>query len=271
MVGDLVGLSLGPGEGHAVVGGDHHQGVLELAALLQHGQHLLQVPVEVLDLESVVEHVGAHRLGVRPVRRHGVDVRRLPAWLAHPCAVLVGAVGFEAPVPEREGLTLGARIQEGCEVGRVVVVRDVLGGGRRLVLLVGRPRQLTRLSVDLPGPARSPALAGVAHVVAVVGQSLRPGPVLLREIRPVIRRRPELPGVPTGEDDRPGRGALGVRGVGASEQHPLPRHPIEARCAHPGRPVRTHVGVGDVVGHREEDVGRRLRLRLLGLAAGQHA
>ncbi len=74
VAGHFVLAALGPGERHAVVGGDDHDGVVQLPRLLQQLQHLAQMTVEVLDLEGVVEHVGAHGVVRGPVGRHPVNV-----------------------------------------------------------------------------------------------------------------------------------------------------------------------------------------------------
>src|SRR3954454_10712958 len=55
----LVDLPLHAGEGHAVVGRDEDQSVVELARLLQPVEDPAEVAVEPLDLEGVIEHVAA--------------------------------------------------------------------------------------------------------------------------------------------------------------------------------------------------------------------
>ena len=57
-----------------MVGGDEHQRVLEFALALQKIEDATQVGVEMLDLQCIVEQVGAYNLIVGKIARHFVDI-----------------------------------------------------------------------------------------------------------------------------------------------------------------------------------------------------
>ena len=83
VVGEFVFLSLDAGKGHAVVGGDEDERVLELAAFFEESEHALEMAVEMLDFEGVIEHVVANDFVVGPEGRNLVDIGSFPAavWL----------------------------------------------------------------------------------------------------------------------------------------------------------------------------------------------
>ena len=66
----IIETGLGTGEGHAVVAGDHHDGVVELASLFQGGDRAADHPVEMLDLHEVIEKVVPHNRMVWEDRWH---------------------------------------------------------------------------------------------------------------------------------------------------------------------------------------------------------
>jgi hypothetical protein len=130
--GDVVALSLRPGEGHAIVGGDDDKGVVQQSAALQLRQHAAEVGVEMLHLERVVEQIGPRLWSVGPMRRKRPDVVRDFAALGHAGAGFIGAMRLRAAVPEEPGGARRGRIEKIDKVGGVVVARDARGGGGAL-------------------------------------------------------------------------------------------------------------------------------------------
>src|ERR1043165_9181445 len=98
------------------------------------------MPVEMLDLKGVVEHVGAGGFVVGPIAGDVVDVGKFLAALGDAGAELVGAVRFDAAVPEGPGFARGGGVEEVDEVGGVVGVADAGGGRRRFAGVVGFAR-----------------------------------------------------------------------------------------------------------------------------------
>jgi len=270
VVREAVRLSLDPRKRHAVVGGYDHQGVGQLALLFQKGEHLPQVPVEILDFEGIVEHVGPHRVGVGPEGRDAINgLQSFPA-LAAPGPVLVAPMRFVSPIPEGEGLVGGFLVEKGFEVGRVVRPRHRRRRRLRRLLFVGLPGQMPRPALAARD-ARRPPLPGVADAVSVFGKRFGVGGECIGPVRPVVGCRAELPRVAPREKRRAGRGTLRIRRVGSGEEQPLFGDAVEGRRVDPVGAVRPKVGKRGIVRHGNEDV-RALRtqwFRLAPLASGR--
>ena len=215
------------------------------------------MPVEVFDLERVVEQVVAHRVVVRPVGGHAVDVAQLLPALRHTGAELVAAMRFNRAIPKRPRLVRRGGVEEVGEVRGVVVVADAGGGRWGFVRVERLAGHLPRLSQRVGRDAWPPALHRVADGPAVLRERLAPAFELRREVADVVRGLLELPGVAAREDARAGRRALGVRCEGAGEQDAFLRHAVEVRGLHPARAVSARVRA-PVVRDGEEDVRRAL-------------
>ena len=66
----VIEVGLGAREGHAVVGGNDDEGVVQLARLLQEGQYLADLAVKPFDGVVVVEQVAAYSLRIGQERRY---------------------------------------------------------------------------------------------------------------------------------------------------------------------------------------------------------
>ena len=251
----VVGMALVVGERHAVVGRDDDQRVVEQAALLQFREHPPEVPVEMLHLECIVEHIVADRLVVRPAGGHAVNVGQFLPALGDPRTEFIAPVRLMPAVPETPRFIPGRRIEEVREVRRVVVTGDVRRRWRGLPFIERPSGHLPVLAGGVLRDARPPALAGHAGEVALFPERLREGLELGREIAPVVGRGLELPRVAPRQEARPRGGALAVGGVRMGEEDPLARHAVQRRGLDPGTAVGAAVAVRPVVGHGEEDVG----------------
>ena len=212
--------------------------------------------VGVLDLVGVVEEVVPDRFVVGPVGGDAVDVGELLATLVHARLEFVVAVRLGRAIPETPGFALGCGFDEIDEIGRVVILRDTVGGGFELVLVVADPGDAAGFAVGIVGDPRSPSLAGDAHVPTLLHQDLGPAFELGGKHRHVVPRLLELPRMTSRQDDGPRGRALRHRCVGPSEEHPFLRDPVEARRLHPGRSISPRMGT-PVVRDGEEEVRRR--------------
>jgi len=256
----FVFLALDVRKGHAIVGGDDHECIVQQVLFFQQREHALQMRVEMLDLEGVVQQVRADGLIVRPLARDAIDLIEQLAPLLAARIELVTTVRLVPPVPEAERVALGPGGEEVGEVSRVVVATDRSGRGGQLAGLIRRARQMPRLAIPLARDARRPALAREADVIVLLAQHLGVGLELGGEIAPVIGRRFELPGVAPGQNAGPRRRALGVRRIRIGKEHPRASHAVERGRLHPGASVRAHMGPRGIVRNAEENVGPRPRL-----------
>ena len=206
VVGILEFLPLDSREGHAVVGRYDHERVVQFARIFQHGEHLLQVLVEVLDLEGVIEQVGADCFIVRPELVDLVDfVQFLPA-VPHSRSVLVAAVWFVATVPEAKRLSFRPIFQEKLEIGGVIAIGDSRGRRFGRLLLIGRAREASSFAVGVEGPARGPAFSRKSNVIVMLEERFGIGFELGGEQRPVVGCFFKLPGIATRKDAGTGGG-----------------------------------------------------------------
>ncbi len=270
MIGKLVFLPFDSRERHAVVRGDQDKRVVQLAALVEHREHAVEVRVEMLDLEGVIEDVVAHDFGVGPKGGKFLYFADVPAVLRRAGPVLVAAVRLEAAVPKAPRRAARLRIEKVAEVGGVVVAADARGGRGLLALREGRAGQLPGPAVAFANDAGRPALAGHAREVAVFGERLDIRRELFGKKRHMVARLFQLPSVAPGQDAGPRGRALGVGRIGPVKKHAFARHAVEARRIDPGRSVGAHVREGRVVGNGEEDI-RALLGRGEGLAAHPQA
>ena len=219
VIGVVVGITLVVRKRHAVVGGHDHDCIFEQAALFQLGQHPAQMLIEILHLERVIEHVVAHLLGIRPTRRHVIDVGELLAALGHPRTIFVTAMRLMAAIPKGPRFVFWSGVQEIIEIPRVIYRRYSFGwfGGKSL-RIEWLARHLTVFARGIGGNARTPALAGHSNKVTLLAQRLLVGLKLRRKNGPVIARRLELPRVAASDDARPRRRAFAARRVGLGEQ-----------------------------------------------------
>ena len=218
----LVRLPLHARERHAVIRRRHDQRVVELAGRLECRDDFAQMIVVMLHLDRIVEHVVADHLVVRPILWHTIDVRQFFSH-APPYPVLVPAVRLGGAKPKRPRLALGlaCSLKKIGKVTRIIVIG--YRTSRRLVLLLlpRRAGDLACLAVGVPCEARPPAFAGVTGGVAVGLQQLDPAAKLGREYCHVVAGILQLPRIATGQDDRAGWRALGVRSVGTLKQNTL--------------------------------------------------
>ena len=136
VVSYFVELAFHARKGHAIVRGDHDEGVVEFAAFFEDVEDLAQVFVEPFDFKGVVEHVVFDVFGCWPAGGYFVDVREGFSPEAHARAVFVAAVGFSAAIPEAEGLVVGFGIEKSREIGGVVYIGDAFCGGIEFVVVV---------------------------------------------------------------------------------------------------------------------------------------
>ena len=175
-----------------------------------------------LHLDRIVEHVVADHLVVRPILWHTIDVRQFFSH-APPYPVLVPAVRLSGAKPERPRLALGlaSSLEKLRKVARVIVVGDRPCRRLGLLLLPCRAGDLPGFAGGVPCEARPPAFAGVTGSVAVGLQQLDPSAILGREYCHMVAGMLQLPRIATGQDDRAGWPALGVRSVGTLKQNTL--------------------------------------------------
>ncbi len=249
----VVSVAFDAGEGHAVVGGDDDEGVIELAALFEFSDHETEVTVGVLHFEGVVEHVVADFFGVGPVGGHAVDVAEFFAAFVDAALVFVTAMGLGAAIPEAPGFAGFSGVEERVEIGSVIVVAHGFGRRWGFVLVEGFAGDEAGFAGGVVGDARAPAFAGDAHVPAFFGKDFGPAFEFGGEHGHVIAGFFELPSVAPGEHDGAGGGAFGDGGVGVFEEQPFFGDAVKGGCRNPrgaiGSCVRT-----PVVGDGEEDV-----------------
>ena len=120
----IVEAGLGSGKGHAVVAGNHHDGVVELASFLQGGDRAAYHRVEVFDLHEVIKQIVSDDGMVGKDRGHGDLVRVFSGSFSRaPFETAMGLVGSQ---PEAEGLVFVDLGEEILKVCRVVLVGHVL-------------------------------------------------------------------------------------------------------------------------------------------------
>ena len=149
------------------------------------------------------------------------------------------------------------------KVTRIIVIGYRTSRRLGLLLLPRSAGDLPGLAVGVPCEARPPAFAGVTGGVAVGLQQLDPAAKLGRENRHVVAGILQLPRIATGQDDRAGWRALGVRSVGTLKQNTLLGQAIKVGCAHPVASVHASMAKRPVVGDGEKNVRpvRRLAKR----------
>ena len=260
MVGVFVSIPFDAREGHPVVACDDDQGVVEFAAAFEFGEYPAQVAVGVLNFEGVVEQVVPHCLVIGPIPGHAIDVRRFLAAEASAATGLISTMRFNGASPEKPRLIGPSILQEGSEVGRVVVSRYSRGSrfGFRFVVDLAGIRAAFALGVE--HTAGSPDFAGRGVEVAAGGQGLGEDAVFWREDTLMVSGGPQLPRVAPGHDRRARRGALRGRCVGVGVEQAFARDAIEVRRLNPGATIRTGMTVAPVVHDEEEDI-RTLRFR----------
>ena len=114
-------------------------------------------------------------------------------------------------------------------------------------LPLGRP-----LRADVPQAPLAEAPGGVA----LLPEQLGDGGLLVGQRDPAgvpPERHPAH--VLAGHQDRSSRGADGAAGVGLGEADPLGRQPVQVGGGDGRSPVASQIGVAQVVGHHEDDVG----------------
>ena len=115
----LVNGCFGPRKEEAVVAGHEDESILEFRALLEQRNHLSEIIIETLNLESVVKHVRTYFFTIVHVCGNIQILQPLPVPKSGP--FLVGPVWFLRAVPETERLVVGLPFQRIPEVSRVVV------------------------------------------------------------------------------------------------------------------------------------------------------
>ena len=227
----VVCLPLDAREGHAVVARDDDDRVLQQPAPLESIEHPAEVPIEVLDLERVVEHVVADGFVVGPIRWHAVDVAQFLSADADARAIFIRPVRLAAAVPEEPRLAVLRAtmdtVEEIVEIGGVVVVADEPRRRRGVAPRKPLAGELSLLAVGSESDARRPTLAGAADEIAVGRQGFGEDVNFRREVAPMIAGCAELPRVSAGEDAGPRRGAFSFGRVSVREQQSLRGNAIE--------------------------------------------
>ena len=170
----VVAIRFGAGHGHAVIGRDDDQRVIELARRIKAGDYLAQVSVEVIYFVGIVEQHRSTGCGIRQETRYLYRGQFLfLAW-----SFGVGEMRLVGAIPEVEWLTVIAFVQELLKVGSIISIGYAfLGFGLQfqvVVLDAGRVL-LPATRKPVPGP---PALAREACFVARVFQQVDKGLVM---------------------------------------------------------------------------------------------
>ena len=193
MIGHHVRVPFATWKRHAVVAGDDDEGVVQQAPLLQSRQHAAEMPVEVLGFKSVIEHVISHRVVVRPVSRHMIDVGQFLAALGHARAELITAMRLNGAIPEAPGLVRWRGFEEVFEVGGIVIVADLRRWRLGFALIESDAGHEARLAIRIIRNTRPPAFHSVTDKPAMFRQSLAPAFEFNRKVADVIGRFLELP------------------------------------------------------------------------------
>ena len=174
----IVETGLGAGERHAVVAGDHHDGVVELAILFQGLDRAGNRLVEMLDLHEVIEKVAPDDRVVGEDRRND----HLGGVLSHPSprAFLVAAMGFVRPQPEAKGLALRNLSEEVIKIPRIVLVGHAFEGRLQRSAVEAHTSRVDRSTSRLESPG-TPPLAGISDGVTRIPKQLRIGRELGRQ------------------------------------------------------------------------------------------
>ena len=229
----VVGVPFHAGERHAVVRGDDDERVRRLAAGLQRGQQRADLSVEGFDLDCVIKHVAAHRVIVRPIRGHAINVggflasRDARVRFVTPMRILAAE-----PIEERLAGRAGFKKSGQASAWIAAVVSPTRAQGESPRAAIGQFRF-----------ARPPRLASGPAGDARLGDGLTESHELRREIGLMIRCCFELPGIASREDGGTGRGALGRRCVGVVKDQALLCQPINVRRLHPGATIDTGVAI----------------------------
>ena len=257
VIGVLVGRALHAGEGHAVVARHDHDGVLQLAGLLEELQGAADVAVEVFDLIGVIQHVVADRFVVGPEGGDAVDVAGLLAAEAGAGAGFVVAVRLDGAEPEEPRLAGLGLLQEGLEVGAVIVVRDAGRRGLGLLLVELLAGHRAGRAVGLERQSGRPDFARGGVSVAVLLEQVGEDDMLGGEDALVVGGGAEEPRVASGEDGRTRGRALRRRCVGVEEEQTLLGDAIEVRRLDPRATVGAGMAAAPVIGRDEEHVRTR--------------
>ena len=247
----LVDLAFDAGEGHAMIGGDDDESVVEFAGLFEFGKDTAQVFVDPFDFQGVIEHVTAHDGVVGIILWHG-DFGGIFAG-ADSGAVFVFPVRFLEAEPEAEGLIRGTLVEEEVEVVGVIDRADAIrwdfipmlreGGTGGVVFVAG--------GLEIAGP---PAFAGVPDEVAGFGEDVGVDGEIVGEDAHVVNGFFELPGVAASEDGGAAGAAFGVGCEGVMKEDAFAGDAIEVRSFDPFGAVGSGVAVAPVVGDDEENV-----------------
>ena len=173
MVRVVVGLTLAAGKGHAVVGGSDHDGILGEAELVEGLEDSSEMPIVMLDLHRIVEHVVADGLVVGPEGGNLVDVGKLLPCL-HAASVFIPAMGLHGSEPEGPGSVFRCLCEELVEIRGVVDSGNRSGGWRRLLVREADSRQPPVFPILVFGGSRPPAFACVTDRIAVFGEGFHP-------------------------------------------------------------------------------------------------
>jgi hypothetical protein len=79
---------------------------------------------------------------------------------------------------------------------------------------------------------------------------------LLGKIGPVIAGLFQLPGVPSGKNAGPRRGAFGIGGIGIGKEYPLFSNTVKGRGFDPVTAISSHMRKRCIIGNAKEYVGR---------------
>jgi len=221
-------VAVGEAAGHlpAVVARHDDEGVLEFVALSEKGEEFGAFVVEALDFAGVGVEFEADGRGVGKMGGEG-KLGGLGVGGRGP-----GDVRIVAAEPEAEGLFCGFGFEECGERG-VGWAGGIAGWFAR---------------------AGAPAFAGVADVIAGLGEELGVGRLAGREGAVEAGGGAEGVGPLAGEQAGAGGGAAGVRGEGVVEESALGGDTIEGGGGHSAA-VGGGVGVGPVIGQEEENIG----------------
>src|SRR5690606_15369578 len=107
---------------------------------------------------------------------------------------------FPATVPKTKRFVSGFFFEEVRQICRIVYRRYGFCGWICLSTSILFAGKLTRLTVMFARVTRPPTFAGKTYMVALQGQHFHERTIIGREVRVVVGRGTQLPGVSTGKD-----------------------------------------------------------------------
>ena len=242
----------------AVVGGHHHERVLQEAAFLEAREHPRQVAVSHTHLVHKIRPcLTLPRRVLHERRQRHLIERHAKLLLEQEVVVRAGGlVGLHDARPEEERLVRIPRLEEPRKVARVVVGMHALGRVGDHLPIALSPQRFAR---DPERGVRTgpPAFARARHLVTMVGEDLRHGRILLGDEGLDEASLLQLPEVAAGEHARPRRRTRRRRGEAVGEQYSVLRHPIEGGCGQFRPAVRAALDRALVISDEEQDVRRR--------------